>query len=123
MSRKARTSKPNFQRPKRPIVTGVKTQEKLKPTVNEACIFATKFHPTETSSNIKTYIEEQIGINCSVEQILTRTKRYSSFLITASKRYEQALLDPNAWEKGVQVRRFHGKLRDSDESVFSLQNQ
>ena len=120
MTRKTQASIRNRPRRSQALVTGVKAQGKLKPTVNEARIFATKFHPNETSSDVKNYIEEQIGAACSVEQIVTRTKRYSSFLITASRRYEQALLDPNTWEEGVQVRRFYGKLRTSDGSSSTL---
>ena len=102
------------QRLQRHMVTGVKTQMKLKPTVNDTRIFGTKFNAEETADNIKAYLLEQIGAECSVERIVSRTRRHSSFLITANKKYEQVLLNPNTWEEGVQVRHFYGRLRSSE---------
>ena len=70
---------------------GVRTQEKLKLAVNETRIFATTLIPYETETNIQTYIKSQIGeVIRSTDRITFYIKRYSSFLITASKLYEQA---------------------------------
>ena len=104
------------------MVTGVRSQSKLMPTVNDTRIFATKFNPNETESSIHRYVQEQIGVECSVEKIIARTKRHSSFLITASKVSEQALLDLNVWEEGVQVRQFYGRLRTTQDSPESVQH-
>ena len=94
----------------RPMVTGTKTQVKLRPAVNDVRIFATKLSPEETEADIRNYVEEIIGDRCNIEKIRTRTTRYASFIITASKRHETLLLDPNSWEEGVQVRHFYGRL-------------
>ena len=100
-------------RSQRPLVIGVKSRNKLKPTVNDVRIFASKFNPEENAADIEAYILEQLGAECSVERIASRTTRHSSFLITASKKYEKALLDPNTWEEGVQVRHFYGRLKST----------
>ena len=96
------------------MVAGVKSQSKLKPTVNDVRIFATRFNPEETEADIQSYVYEQTGADCSVEKIISRTTRHSSFLITTSRRYEQALLDPNTWEEGVLVRHFYGRLKTTE---------
>ena len=112
-SKKAKHQRQN----QRPVVVGVKSPGKLKPAVNEVRIFATKFDPDETEADLKAYVSDLIGQDCvvEVEKIIVRTKRHSSFVITASKRYEQILLDPNSWEEGVLVRRFYGQLRSKIE--------
>ena len=102
------------RRKRRPCVTGVKEPMKLKPTVNDIRIFATKFSPEETEEEVKAYLDEMIDSGCSVERIQARTTRYASFLITASRRHEEVLLDPNTWEMGVEVRHFYGQLRKKD---------
>ena len=99
------------ERPQRQMVTGVKARARLKPAINDVRIFATRFDPEEQESDIKAYVLEQLGAECTVERINARTKRYASFIITARKKYEQALLDPNIWEEGVEVRHFYGYLR------------
>ena len=98
------------------MVVGVKSPGKLKPTVNDLRIFASRFDPDESDADLKAYVSELIGTDCMVEKIKARTKRHSSFVITASKRHEHILLDPNSWEEGVLVRRFYGQLRNSIES-------
>ena len=107
------------QRPQRPqrMVAGVRSQARLKPTVNDVRIFATRLNPEESEADIQSYVCDQTGAECSVEKIVTRTKRHSSFIITASRRYEQALLDPNTWEEGVLVRHFYGKLKMTERST------
>ena len=97
-------------RSKRPMVTGVKKQGALKPTVNTIRIFATRFHPDEAEVDLQAYVSNLIDDECSVEKIQVRTNLHSSFIITANRRYEQLLLDPNSWEEGVQVRYFYGRL-------------
>ena len=99
----------------RPYVTGVKEQGKLKPTVNDVRIFATKLSPDESEEDVKAYLEEFIDSRFSVKQIKTRTTRYASFLITTSRRHEEVLLDPNTWELGVQVRYFYGQFRNASD--------
>ena len=101
-----------------PMVTGTKLREKLRPSVNDIRIFATKFSPEETESDIKAYVMELLGddCKCKVEKIRARTTRHSSFLVTASKAYESILLDPSSWEEGVQVRHFFGRLSKSPEN-------
>ena len=97
------------------MITGVKTPTKLKPVANEARIFATRFSPDENVEDIKSYLLETSGIECSVVRIKARTTRHASFLIIASRKHERALLDPNTWEEGVQVRHFYGTLRNEVE--------
>ena len=100
MSREKRLHKeaPGRTKPRprnhRPMVTGVRTQDKLKPTVSEVRIFATRFNPDESEMDVKAYLYDLIGSECSVEKIKVRTTRHASFLITASRRFEQVLLDP-----------------------------
>ena len=93
------------------MVTGNRTREKLRPTVNDVRILATKFCPEETASDVKNYVIDLIGDGCSVEKIHARTTRHSSFIVTASRRHEAILLDPSSWEEGVQVRHFYGRLK------------
>ena len=100
-------------RSRRPMVTGIKKQGLLKPTVNNLRIFATRFHPDESEADLKIYVKNLIGDECDVEKIRRRTDRHSSFIITVSKRHEQIVLDPNSWEEGVQVRYFYGQLATS----------
>ena len=97
----------------RPMVTGSKLREKLRPAVSNVRIFATKFHPEETEMEVKAFVEEVIGDDCRVEQISARTSMHSSFIITASKRHEEILLDPSSWKEGVQVRHFYGRLKSN----------
>ena len=96
------------------MVTEVRTQGKLKPSINSIRIFATRFSPDESEEDVKAYVSELIGSECDVEKIPARTTRHSSFIVTASRRYEQVLLDPNSWENGIQVRYFYGKLKNSN---------
>ena len=103
-------------RSKRPLVTGTKTRSKLRPAVNDIRIFATKFNPEETESDVKAFVEELLGDDCHVEKIRVRTTRHASFIVTAKRRHEQVLLDPNSWEEGVQVRKFYGRLGTSNEN-------
>ena len=107
------------------VETGVRTGGKLKPTINDVRIFATKFNPGETEADIKAYITDILDLDCKVERIKSRTTRYSCFILTASKKYEQVLLDPNSWEEGVEVRHFYGRLRTSAEqgSASGVQNE
>ena len=93
------------------MVTGVKTRSLLKPAINDVRIFATRFNPNERESDIQAYILAQTGIKCSVKKIKTVTNAHSSFLVTASRKHEEVLLDPNTWEEGVQVRHFYGRLK------------
>ena len=48
------------------MVTGIRSQRKLKPTINEIRIFATKFDPEESESDLKDYISELINDQCIV---------------------------------------------------------
>ena len=112
MSRAKKDSRPKRQRP---MVIGTKSPTKLKPIVNDVRIFATRFSPDESETDIRKYIFDITGIECTVERILARTSRHASFLITASRRHEQVLLDPNTWEEGIQVRHFYGRLRNSSD--------
>ena len=102
------------RRAERPMVTGVRAQGKLKPTVNIIRLFATRFSPDETENDLKAYVNDLIGSECNVDKIVARTTRHSSFIITASRRYEKILLNPNSWEEGVQVRYFYGRLNKSN---------
>ena len=105
----------SFQRrkrqPQRPMVTGVKTRSLLKPAINDVRILATKFNPDESETDIEAYILAQTGVKSTVQKIKTITDRHSSFLVTASRKHEEVLLDPNTWEEGVQVRHFYGRLK------------
>ena len=107
------------------VVTGVRAGGKLKPTINEVRIFPTKFNPGETEADIKAYITDILDLDCKVERIKSRTKRHSSFILTACKKYEQVLLDPNSWKEGVEVRHFYGRLRTSAEqsSASGVRNE
>ena len=104
------------------MVTGVRTQGKLKPPINEVRIFATRFNPEESEADLKTYVSDLIGDDCSVKKIQLRTNRHSSFVVTTKKHYEHILLDPNSWEEGIQVRYFYGQPGNSmrNETVPSL---
>ena len=101
----------------RAIVTGTKSPVKLRPAVNDVRIFATKLSPEETENDIRTYVEEMIGDQCTVEKIRSRTTRHSSFIVTVARRYEAKLLDPSSWEEGVQVRHFYGRLGGSAKHI------
>ena len=103
------------RRSQRPMVTGVRKRGILKPTVNTIRIFATRLHPDESEADLKAYVTDLIGDDCKIERIQVRTDRHSSFIVTASRCYEQILLDPKSWEEGVQVRYFYGRLGTSNQ--------
>ena len=119
VTRQNSTTVPQAARMQRPMVTGLKVPSKLKPTVNEVRIFATRFSPDESVEDLKSYILETAGVDCIVERIQARTTRYASFLITASRRHEKVLLDPNTWEEGVQVRHFYGHLKNTTKPMIN----
>ena len=110
----SRSNKSNIQRrSQHPMVTGVRAQGQLRPSVSEVRIFATRFDPNETEGDIKEYVTELIGDACEVIKIPIRSNRHASFIVYAKKRHEQLLLDPNSWEDGVQVRHFFGRFKTS----------
>ena len=69
----------SFQRrkrqPQRPMVTGVKARSLLKPAINDVRIFATKFNPDESETDIEAYILAQTGVKSTVQKIKTITNR------------------------------------------------
>ena len=102
-------------RSQRPMVMGVRKPTRFKPAISEIRIFATKFDPDEPASDIHSYLSDEMGIDCTVERITSRTQRYASFLITTKKKFEQVILDPNTWEEGIYVRHFYGRLRTTED--------
>ena len=101
----------------RRAVTGRKTGTALKAVPLRRRIFVSRLDPEMTCEGMKDYVRELIGVDCDVERVKPKFPSYSSFVITVSKTHEDALLDPDAWEEGLIIRPFYGKITPTEDSA------
>ena len=110
---------PFQQRPRRnkPLLTGMKADTTLRAVeaVRKISVFISRCHPDETSDGIKSYVQEIISDECSVQKLPTKFPTYSSFVVTCDAKHDEKIMSPDEWSSGILIRKFYGRLRQNDD--------
>ena len=94
------------------VVTGRKTGTSIRTSTYAAKskIFVSRIDPNVTAAEMKNFVSEIVSDQCEVLKLQTKFSSYASFLIIVEERQRQKIFDPEAWEEGILLRPFYGKM-------------
>ena len=104
------------------ICSNIKAVKKVnKPTE----IFATRFQPDITESDIKSYITNEFSDaeSISIEKLKTKYNTYSSFKISIIGISLKDALNEESWPEDIFVKRFYAPKMESTASAVNTSDQ
>ena len=94
------------------MVTGRKTGTGIRTSTYAAKskIFVSRIDPNVTAAEMKNFVSEIVSDQCEVLKLQSKFSSYASFLIIVEEKHRQKIFDPEAWEEGILLRPFYGKM-------------